>query len=98
LVEESLAWATERRQGGKPIAEHQLVAAMIADSQTELMAGRALVRDRARAYDAGEDSRLGPACAKLFASGMAGRAADRALQIHGGAGYMCGIPVERFRM
>ena len=96
LVEESLTWATERRQGGKPIAEHQLVAAMIADSQTELMAARALVRDRARAYDAGEDRRLGPACAKLFASEVVGRVADRAVQIHGGAGYMRGVAVERF--
>lgn len=96
LVEESLAWATERRQGGQPIVGHQLVAAMIADSQTELMAARALVRDRAAAYDAGEDTRLGPACAKLFASEMVGRVADRAVQIHGGAGYMRGVAVERF--
>jgi acyl-CoA dehydrogenase len=96
LVEESLDWATERRQGGQPIVGHQLVAAMIADSQTELMAARALVRDRAAAYDAGEDTRLGPACAKLFASEMVGRVADRAVQIHGGAGYMRGVAVERF--
>jgi acyl-CoA dehydrogenase len=96
LVEESLAWATERRQGGQPIVRHQLVAAMIADSQTELMAARALVRDRAAAYDSGEDTRLGPACAKLFASEMVGRVADRAVQIHGGAGYMRGVAVERF--
>jgi acyl-CoA dehydrogenase len=96
LVEESVAWATERRQGGKPISGHQLVAAMLADSQTELMAGRALVRDTARAYDAGTDTRLGPACAKLFASEMVGRIADRAVQVHGGAGYIRGVPVERF--
>jgi acyl-CoA dehydrogenase len=96
LVEESLAWATERKQGGRPISEYQLVAAMLADSQTELMAGRALVRDAARAYDAGEDTRLGPACAKLYASEMVGRVADRAVQIHGGAGYIRGVPVERF--
>jgi acyl-CoA dehydrogenase len=96
LVEESLAWATERRQGGRPIAEYQLVQAMLADSQTELMAARALVRDAARAYDADEDRRLGPACAKLFASEMVGRVADRAVQIHGGAGYIRGVPVERF--
>ena len=96
LVEESLAWATERRQGGQPIVGHQLVAAMIADSQTEFMAARALVRDRARAYDGGEDTRLGPACAKLFASEMVGWVADRAVQIHGGAGYMRGVAVERF--
>ncbi len=96
LVEESLARAIARRQGGRPIAEHQLVAAMLADSQTELMAGRALVLETARAYDEGSDTRLGPACAKLFASEMVGRVADRAVQIHGGAGYIRGIPVERF--
>jgi acyl-CoA dehydrogenase len=96
LVEESLAWATERRQGGRPIAEYQLVQAMLADSQTELMAARALVRDAAKAYDSNQDRRLGPACAKLFASEMVGRVADRAVQIHGGAGYIRGVPVERF--
>ncbi len=96
LVEESLAWATERRQGGRPIIEHQLVAAMLADSQTELMAGRALVRETARAFDDGSDTRLGPACAKLYASEMVGRVADRAVQVHGGAGYIRGVAVERF--
>jgi acyl-CoA dehydrogenase len=96
LVEESVAWATERRQGGKPIAAHQLVGALLADSQTELMAARALVRDTARAYDSGEDQRLGPSCAKLFASEVVGRVADRAVQVHGGAGYIRGVPVERF--
>jgi acyl-CoA dehydrogenase len=95
-VHESLEWAAERRQGGKPIAEHQLVGAMLADSQTELMAARALVREAAREYDAGTDRRLAPACAKLFASEMVGRVADRAVQIHGGAGYIRGVPVERF--
>ena len=96
LVEESVDRATARRQGGKAIAEHQLVAAMLADSQTDLMAGRALVLETARAYDRGTDTRLGPACAKLFASEMVDRVADRAVQIHGGAGYMRGIPAERF--
>jgi acyl-CoA dehydrogenase len=96
LVEESVDRAIARRQGGRPIAEHQLVAAMLADSQTELMAGRALVLETARAYDAGRDTRLGPACAKLFASEMVGRVADRAVQVHGGTGYIRGIPVERF--
>jgi acyl-CoA dehydrogenase len=96
LVEESVARALARRQGGRPIAEHQLVAAMLADSQTDLLAGRALVLETARAFDVGRDPRLGPACAKLFASEMVGRVADRAVQIHGGSGYMRGIPVERF--
>jgi acyl-CoA dehydrogenase len=96
LVEESLDRSVQRRQGGRPIAEYQLVAAMLADSQTDLMAGRALVLETARAYDAGDDRRLGPAAAKLFASEMVGRVADRAVQIHGGAGYMRGVAVERF--
>jgi acyl-CoA dehydrogenase len=60
------------------------------------MAGRALVLEAARAYDSGADRKMGPACAKYFASEMVGRVADRAVQIHGGAGYMTGVPVERF--
>jgi acyl-CoA dehydrogenase len=59
------------------------------------MAGRALVLEAARAFDAGEDTKMGPACAKYFCSEMVGRVADRAVQIHGGAGYMRGVPVER---
>lgn len=94
LVHESVSWATQRSQGGKPIIGHQLVAAMVADSQAELMAARALVREVAGAYDAGTDTRLGPASAKLFCSEMVGRVADRAVQIHGGAGYVEGT-VER---
>jgi acyl-CoA dehydrogenase len=95
LVDESVAWAVARRQGGGPIAGHQLVQAMLADSQTDLMAGRGLVLEAARAFDAGEDTKMGPACAKYFCSEMVGRVADRAVQIHGGAGYMRGVPVER---
>jgi acyl-CoA dehydrogenase len=96
LVEESVAFARERRQGGKPIAGHQLVQALLADSQTDTLAARALVLESARAFDAGADTRMGPAVAKYFASEAVGRVADRAVQIHGGAGYMRGVPVERF--
>jgi acyl-CoA dehydrogenase len=96
LVDETVGFATERVQGGKPIAQHQLIQALIADSQTDLMAGRALVLESARAYDSGEDTKLGPACAKYFASEAVGRVADRAVQVHGGAGYMHGIAAERF--
>jgi acyl-CoA dehydrogenase len=95
LVDESVTWATTRQQGGGPIAGYQLIQGMLADSQTELMAGRGLVLEAARAFDAGEDTRMGPACAKYFCSEMVGRVADRAVQIHGGAGYMRGVPVER---
>jgi acyl-CoA dehydrogenase len=96
LVDESVAFASERKQGGKIIGEHQLIAGKLADSQTELMAGRALVLEAARDYDSGADKRMGPAAAKYFASEMVGRVADRAVQIHGGSGYMSDVPVERF--
>jgi acyl-CoA dehydrogenase len=96
LVDETVGFATERVQGGKPIAQHQLIQGLIADSQTDLMAARALVLEAARAYDSGEDTKLGPACAKYFASEAVGRIADRAVQVHGGAGYMHGIAAERF--
>ncbi|HEX4017232.1 MAG TPA: acyl-CoA dehydrogenase family protein [Frankiaceae bacterium] len=96
LVDETVGFATERVQGGKPIAQHQLIQGLMADSQTDLMAGRALVLEAARAYDSGEDTKLGPACAKYFASEAVGRIADRAVQVHGGAGYMHGVAAERF--
>ncbi|MGE3284854.1 MAG: acyl-CoA dehydrogenase family protein [Pseudonocardia sp.] len=96
LVHESVEFARARRQGGHPIASFQLVQGLIADSVTDHYAGRALVLEVARAYDAGTDRLAGPAAAKYFASEMVGRVADRAVQIHGGAGYMRGVAVERF--
>jgi acyl-CoA dehydrogenase len=96
LIDESVTFARDRRQGGKPIAGHQLIQALLADMQTETMAARALVLESARAFDAGSDRRMAPAAAKYFASETVGRVADRAVQIHGGAGYMRGVPVERF--
>jgi acyl-CoA dehydrogenase len=95
LIDESVTYARERFQGGHPIADYQLIQAMLADSQTEYMAARALVLDAADRYDAGTDQRLGPSAAKYFASEAVGRIADRAVQIHGGSGYMRGVPVER---
>jgi acyl-CoA dehydrogenase len=96
LVDESVSYARTRVQGGRPIAEYQLIQALIADSVTETMAGRSLVLDVARRYDDGSDRRTGPAAAKYFCSEMVGRVADRAVQIHGGAGYMRSTAVERF--
>jgi len=95
LIDESVAYAKGRSQGGHKIGEYQLVQAMLADSQTEYMAARALVLDAAAAYDAGTDRRLAPSAAKYFASEAVGRIADRAVQIHGGSGYIRGVPVER---
>jgi acyl-CoA dehydrogenase len=95
LIDESVTFARERSQGGHPIADYQLIQAMLADSQTEYMAARALVLDAAAQYDAGTDQRLAPSAAKYFASEAVGRIADRAVQIHGGSGYMRGVPVER---
>ncbi len=96
LVHESVEFATTREQGGRPIASFQLIQGMIADSVTDHYAGRALVLDVANAYDAGTDTVQGPSVAKYFASEMVGRVADRAVQIHGGAGYIRGVAVERF--
>jgi len=95
LIDESVSYAKERIQGGHPIGEYQLVQAMLADSQTEYLAARALVLDAAARYGAGVDRRLGPSAAKYFASEAVGRIADRAVQIHGGSGYIRGVPVER---
>ncbi len=95
LIDESVGYARERSQGGRPIGEYQLVQAMLADSQTEYMAARSLVLDAAAHYDAGTDRRLAPSAAKYFASEAVGRIADRAVQIHGGSGYIRGIPAER---
>jgi len=96
LVHESVEYAQHREQGGKPIADFQLIQALLADSQTDTMAARALVLDAAAKFDAGLDTKMGPAASKYFASEAVGRVADRAVQIHGGAGYMRGVAVERF--
>ncbi|MBS9532414.1 acyl-CoA dehydrogenase family protein [Mycobacterium sp. M1] len=94
-LDESVAYAATATQGGTPIGDFQLVQAMIADQQTGVLAGRALVRDTARRWVSGEDRRIAPSATKLFCTEMAGRVADLAVQIHGGTGYMRGVPVER---
>jgi acyl-CoA dehydrogenase len=94
-LDESVAYAATATQGGTPIGNFQLVQAMLADQQTGVMAGRALVRDAARKWVNDEDRRIAPSVAKLFCTEMAGNVADLAVQVHGGAGYMRGVPVER---
>ncbi|GAB7142498.1 acyl-CoA dehydrogenase family protein [Mycobacterium riyadhense] len=94
-LDESVAYAATATQGGTPIGNFQLVQAMLADQQTGVLAGRALVRDAARQWVTCEDRRIAPSAAKLFCTEMAGKVADLAVQIHGGSGYMRGVPVER---
>ena len=94
-LDESIAWAATATQGGRPIGEFQLVQAMLADQQTGVMAGRALVREAARAWVDNTDRRVAPSAAKLYCTEMVGKVADLAVQIHGGSGYMRDVPVER---
>ena len=96
LIADALRYALERRQFGQPIAEFQLVQAMLADSRAEALAGRAMVVETARRKDLGEDVATDASCCKLFCAEMVGRVADRAVQVHGGAGYMQDYAVERF--
>lgn len=94
-LDESVAYAATATQGGTPIGNFQLVQAMLAEQQTGVLAGRALVRDTARQWVDNSDRRIAPSAAKLFCTEMAGKVADLAVQVHGGSGYMRGVPVER---
>lgn len=95
MLEEALTYAMDRVQFSKPIVEHQLVQALLADSQAELLAARALVGETAALYDREGAAILEASACKLFCTEMAGRVADRAVQVHGGAGYMAEYPIER---
>ncbi|AUT72198.1 acyl-CoA dehydrogenase family protein [Paraburkholderia hospita] len=96
MLDDALRYAMERKQFGQPIAEFQLVQAMLADSRAEIYAARSMVLDAARRRDDKQDVSTEASCCKLFASEMCGRVADRAVQIHGGAGYVSEYAVERF--
>jgi acyl-CoA dehydrogenase len=102
ILQESIGYARERRQFGQRIGDFQLIQAMLADSQAELLAAWSLVQAAARRYDTRPDGARDPevtmqaACAKMFSTEMAGRVADRGVQIHGGAGYLKEYKVERF--
>ena len=94
-LDESVTYAATATQGGTPIGDFQLVQAHLADMQAGVLAGEALVRECARKYHTGEDRRIAPSVAKLFCTEMAGQVADKAVQVHGGAGYIREVPVER---
>jgi acyl-CoA dehydrogenase len=96
VLDESVAYAASAKQGGAPIGRFQLVQGMLADMHAELLAGRSMVLDVAARYDTGEDTSVGPSSAKLFCTEMVGRAVDRAVQVHGGLGYLRTTAVERF--
>jgi len=96
LIREMVNYALERKQFGKPIMEHQLIQAMIADSQAETYAAECMILDAARRRDAGEDVTLLASSTKLFATEACGRVADRAVQVFGGAGYVTDYGIERF--
>jgi len=99
LVDEATAFAKERVQFGAPIIENQAIAHMLADSVTELWAARLMTYELAKNVDRGVDLKVQHAqcsMAKLYASEMAGRVADRAVQIFGGRGYMRENVAERF--
>jgi acyl-CoA dehydrogenase len=99
LVEEATSFAQQRIVRGEPLIERQLVQGMLADSLTELFAARSMVYAVAAGIDAGVDRKVAHAqcsMAKLYASEMAGRVADRAVQIFGGRGYMRENVAERF--
>ncbi|MDN5914686.1 MAG: acyl-CoA dehydrogenase family protein [Pseudonocardia sp.] len=94
-LDESVSYAAQNTQGGQRIGDFQLVQAHLADMATGVLAGRAMVRETARAYVEGTDRRIAPSAVKLFCTEMVGKVADLAVQVHGGAGYMREIPVER---
>jgi acyl-CoA dehydrogenase len=96
MLGDALRYAMERQQFGQPIAEFQLIQAMLADSKAEIYAARSMVIDCARLRDSGADVSLEASCCKLFASEMCGRVADRSVQVHGGAGYVAEYAAERF--
>jgi acyl-CoA dehydrogenase len=96
LVKESVDYTVDRKQFGQPVATFQLVQGLIADSRTEAYAARCMVRDIAARYDTGERVSADAAATKYFSTEALGRIADRAVQVHGGAGYMREYKVERF--
>ncbi|MFQ5510427.1 MAG: acyl-CoA dehydrogenase [Candidatus Krumholzibacteriia bacterium] len=95
-LDEAVAYAKERRQFGKAIAEFQAIQHMLATMATEMHAARLLVYHASRIKDSGQPFRREASMAKLFASEAAMRTTDKALQIHGGYGYTKDYPVERF--
>lgn len=96
IIDDALRYALERKQFGQPIAEFQMIQSMLAESKAESYAAQCMAMDTARAYDEGKQITTESSCCKFFASEMVNRVADRAVQIHGGYGYIREQAVERF--
>jgi acyl-CoA dehydrogenase len=96
LLDEGIAYARERHQSGRPIAEFQLVQAMLAECKVEIEATRALILETARKRDRGEDVTMDVSLCKYMATEMCCRVADRIVQVFGGQGYVKGRGIERF--
>jgi len=95
LIDEGVAYANERQQFGKPIANFQLIQAMLADCETEALASRAMVEKVSKMKDEGLTVIKETACCKYFTTEALGRIADRVMQIHGAYGYIKEYPIER---
>jgi len=95
-LDSALRYATERKAFGEPIANFQLIQAMLADSETEIYAAECMMADVTARADAGENILRKAAAFKVFASEMCGRVVDRVVQIYGGAGYLAEYDAERF--
>jgi len=95
-LDTALRYATERKAFGEPIANFQLIQAMLADSRSEIYAAECMIADACRLADEGIRVSIEAASAKMFASEMCGRVVDRCVQIHGGAGYLAEYEAERF--
>jgi acyl-CoA dehydrogenase len=95
-LDTALAYATDRKAFGEPIASFQLIQAMLADSRAEIYAAECMIADACRLADEGVRTTIEASAAKMFASEMCGRVVDRCVQIHGGAGYLQEYAAERF--
>ena len=96
MLDDAIAYTKEREQFGKPIAEYQLVQAMLAECKVEIEAARALILETARKRDRGEDVTMDVSICKYYSTEMCGRVADKVVQIFGGQGYVKGRGIERF--
>lgn len=97
MLDMAMDHTRQRQQFGQPVADFQLVQAMVADSHTDIYAARSMILEAARARDRGEDVTMTASMCKYFASEMCGRVADRAVQLFGGSGYIADFSaIERY--